>query len=209
MGRNISPKCKRCRREGEKLFLKGERCNTQNCSVAKRNYPPGMHGPVKARRLSEYGLQLREKQKVKKIYGILERQLEKYFNQASKKKGATDKNLIISLETRLDNAVYRLGYAKSRDQARQLVNHGHFYVNNRRTDIPSCQVKIGDKISLKPNFEKSSYFQTIKKSLKAENVPSWLVFNPGDNVAEVVASPRIEDLDQSFDTRLIIEFYSR
>lgn len=209
MARDLGPKCKKCRREGEKLFLKGDRCNTQHCSVARRSYPPGQHGTARPGRVSEYGLQLREKQKIKKVYGLLEKQLYRYFTNAAKKKGATDANLIQQLEVRLDNVVYRFGLAKSRSLARQLVVHGHIYVNGRKVTIPSYRVRVGDKISVKPSASKKNYWQGVLKSINTEEVPGWVSWDKKNNAGEVTNLPTADDVDQSFDTRLIIEFYSR
>ena len=209
MAKNLDPKCKRCRREGEKLFLKGERCYTPKCSMIRRNYFPGVHGPAGIVGKSEYYLQLREKQKAKKIYGLLEKQFRNYFLKASKKKGITDEILMQLLERRLDNVVFRLGFAKSRMQARQLINHKHFLVNDKIVNIPSYQVKQKDKIKLKKSSIKKPYFSNIIKSLTSETVPKWLKLDTKNLCGEVIDLPTLADIDRRINTRLIVEYYSR
>lgn len=206
-----APRCKLCRREGEKLFLKGDRCATQKCSVVKRNFPPGKDGTIRKTRISEYGRELRAKQKAKRIYGLRERQFKKYFSQALKFKGITGDYLIGLLETRLDNVIYRLGWAKSRSLARQLVSHGHVMLNGGRVDISSCQVRINDQISLRENDLKKTYFKTLATSSKQASVPTWLSSENKENnfKAKIIAKPTMKDVDQSIDTQLIVEFYSR
>jgi len=195
-------KCKLCRRAGEKLFLKGEKCNTQACPFIRRSYAPGQHGRI-PRRLSEYGLQLREKQKAKRIYQVNERQFKNYFKKAEKMKGVTGENLLRLLEMRLDNVVYRLGFSSSRAQARQIVSHGHILVNGRKVNIPSYQVKVGDKIALKEKSRKSFPI------LKVEKLPSWLSFDKKTNEGKVVDVPVRGDIDFNIAEDLIIEFYGR
>jgi small subunit ribosomal protein S4 len=209
MARYTGPVCKLCRREGMKLFLKGERCLTPKCSVERRGYAPGMHGQRRARKISEYGLQLREKQKVRRIYGVLERQFRKTYGEAERIAGATGENLIQLLERRLDNVVYRLGFADSRAQARQLVRHGHFTVNGRRTDIPSFQTKPGDVIAVREGSRKREYFQTIAQQLTRRTVAPWLSLDVRTLSARVVALPEAGQVEAKINPQLIVEYYSR
>jgi small subunit ribosomal protein S4 len=209
MARYTGPVCKLCRREGMKLFLKGERCLTPKCSVERRGYAPGMHGQRRARKISEYGLQLREKQKVRRIYGVLERQFRKTYGEAERIAGATGENLIQLLERRLDNVVYRLGFADSRAQARQLVRHGHFTVNGRRTDIPSFQTKPGDVIAVREGSRKREYFQTIAQQLTRRTVAPWLSLDVRTLSARVVALPESGQVEAKINPQLIVEYYSR
>ncbi len=209
MARDTGPVCRICRREGYKLYLKGERCFTDKCAVDRRNYPPGQHGHFRSKP-SDYGLRLREKQKVKKIYGVLETQFKHYFEQADRMKGITGYNLLLLLERRLDNIVYRMGFALSRRQARQLVRHGHFLVNGRKVNIPSYLVKVGDVIEVR---EKSRNREVIKKALETTEarggVPRWLELDK-DNFRGVVADlPKREELTMPIQEQLIVEFYSR
>jgi small subunit ribosomal protein S4 len=192
-----------------KLFLKGERCLTPKCSVERRGYAPGMHGQRRARKISEYGLQLREKQKVRRIYGVLERQFRKTYGEAERIAGATGENLIQLLERRLDNVVYRLGFADSRAQARQLVRHGHFTVNGRRTDIPSFQTKPGDVIAVREGSRKREYFQTIAQQLTRRTVAPWLSLDVRTLSARVVALPEAGQVEAKINPQLIVEYYSR
>ncbi len=212
MGRNLNPKCKQCRRLGEKLFLKGERCYTAKCAQLRRPYAPGVRGKSRGRGrgLSEYGKQLAEKQKVKKIYGLLEKQFKNYVLEAITAKGDSRDNLISKLETRLDNTIFRLGLAKSRETARQLVNHGLVKVNGRRVDIPSYQVKIKDKIELKDKLLKSPSFANLKITLQKQQLPSWIKLNPEKPQAEIVGKPMVGDLtDNVKNLGMVIEYYSR
>jgi small subunit ribosomal protein S4 len=204
-------KCKQCRREGEKLFLKGDRCTTQKCAVLRRNFPPGIHGATKQSRVSEYGKQLREKQKAKRVYLLREKQFRKYFDMSLKLKGVTGDNLIGLLETRLDNVVYRLGLAKSRALARQVVNHGHITVNDRKTNVGSFQLKEGDEVSIREQDLDKNYFKELLKSMNRDIVPAWLSLEVRGNnvVGKVVAKPTLRDIDQSIDTHTIVEFYSK
>jgi len=210
MARNLGPQCKICRRVGEKLFLKGERCYLTKCSLVKRKYPPGLHGPKGHTRLSEYGLHLREKQRLKKTYQILERQLKRYFNQAKKKVGNTEVILLKLLEMRLDNVIYRAGFSLSRKLARQMINHGHILVNQKRVDIPSFQVKVGDIIKIK---EKTANIQQIRDNLRSNQgkmeMPAWLSLDSQKFEIKIIKEPDLEDLPKNFNTRLIVEFYSR
>ncbi len=209
MARNLKSKCEQCRREGEKLFLKGERCYLTKCAVTRRGYPPGMHGPKGKARLTGYGTQLREKQKAKRIYGILERQFKNYFEKASKRMGDTSEFLLQLLEMRLDNVIYRLGFAKARQQARQMVGHGLLFVNGKKVTIPSFQVKIGDVISIKPSAASKKIFQNLPQTLQKQEVPAWLALDVTKLEGKVTRKPTKDDLKTQFDLKMIIEFYSR
>jgi small subunit ribosomal protein S4 len=209
MARNLKSKCARCRREGEKLFLKGERCYMAKCGAVRRPYPPGMHGPKGKSRLTGYGTQLREKQKAKHIYGILERQFRNYFDKASKKRGDTSEFLLQLIEMRFDNTVYRLGLGKSRQQARQLVNHGLFFVNGKRVTIPAYQVEVGDIISIKPSAANKKIFQNLSQTLQKHEAPVWLSLDSAKLEGKVVRKPTKDDVKTQFDLKMIIEFYSR
>ena len=207
MARDISPKCKKCRREGVKLFLKGDRCSGIKCAMIKRPYAPGQHGQARKMGLSEYGTQLREKQKVRRTYGIMEGQFKKYYDIASRMSGNTGNLLASFLEKRMDNVVYRLGMASSRSQARQLVNHGHFLLNGKKMDIPSCLVGEGDVISIKS--DKSSYFQDLKNLIKNHQTPSWLSLDIKKVEGKVISEPVLKEIDTNIDVHLIIEYYSK
>ncbi|RLE31220.1 30S ribosomal protein S4 [Candidatus Acetothermia bacterium] len=207
MGRYTGPKCRLCRREGTKLFLKGDRCYSDKCAMNRRPFPPGQHGRFR-RRLTGYAIRLREKQKLKRIYGIREEQFRRYIEEAQKVKGRTGTALLRILEERLDNVVYRAGFASSRAQARQLVSHGHFLVNGRVTDIPSYRVEPGDVIEVKPQ-SKDKLRELIKGTAEKRNLPSWLARDLESLRIQVTAEPAEEDLDKSIDTNLIVEFYSR
>lgn len=209
MARNLDPKCKQCRREGKKLFLKGERCYTQKCAMIKKAYPPGMHRDKRRRGASEYGLQLREKQKVKRIYGVLERQFNKYFKEASQKKENIGEVILRFLEMRFDNVVYRLGFASSRSQARQLVSHNHFLINNKRVNVASYRVKVNDIISVKKSSLNQKYFKDLKGTLKNHQVPSWLSLDKDKLKGKVVALPKKEDIESALEMQLVVEYYSR
>jgi len=206
MAKKLAPKCKQCRREGKKLFLKGDRCNTSKCSMVKRNYPPGAHGPKGYGRLTTYGLQLREKQKAKKIYGLLETQFKNYFIKASKKRGDTAKLLVEALESRLDNVIFRAGFAKSRSQARQIVSYHHLLVNSKPVNIPSFHVKTGNIISLS---KKEKYpIKNLKETLEGSKY-SWLAINPDLLEIKITDQPNTEEITGEFNPTLITEFYSR
>lgn len=210
MGKNLQAKCKQCRRAGEKLFLKGDRCNTTKCAMVKRNYPPGFHGQMKSmRRLSNYGTQLNEKQKAKKQYTLLEKQFRNIFEKAKSKSGNNEDNFINMLEMRLDNVVYRSGFASSRSQARQLVNHGHFTVGGRKMTIPSYTTKIGDQIEIKANKSNNKYFRNISEKLKNSQVPGWLHMDRKKAVVKVLQMPDMKIVNPNFNVKMIIEFYSR
>ena len=209
MARYIDPVCRQCRRVGEKLFLKGERCYTPRCAVERRHRPPGDHIP-RRRRPSEYALQLREKQKVRWTYGVLERQFRKYFDMAREQAGITGDNLMSILETRLDNVVYRLSFADSRRQARQLVNHGHFHVNGRRMDIPSYLVKAGDTVTWKRvNDSVPEFIAALTEDIPKRPVPTWLQLDPASLTGQVVAIPDAASADTAIEVRLIVELYSK
>jgi len=211
MARYTDAVCKLCRREGMKLFLKGDRCFTK-CPLEKKSYPPGQHGPTRRarRKVSDYGRQLREKQKVRRIYGVYERQFRRYFRQAVQAKGMTGTALLQLLERRLDNVVYRMGLASSRAQARQLVTHGHIMVNGHKVDIASYSVRPGDVITVKERSRKSPYFKELAEDFgKKQTPPKWLSVNPDDMTATVVALPEREDIDITINEQLIVEFYSR
>jgi len=206
------PSCKLCRRLGVKLFLKGERCFTQKCAFLKRPYPPGIKGKRRKPPLSEYGEQLREKQKLKQIYGIGERQLKKYVEEVLKKKGKTldlGDELIKKLELRLDRVVYQLGFATSQAQARQLVSHGYFLVNDEPVNIPSFELKLGDKISLRPTKKNKKIIEFIKLRIKSQKVPSWLKLDPEKLEGKVENTPKLKDISPPFNTSKIFEFYSK
>jgi len=204
--------CKLCRREGEKLFLKGQRCFTPKCAYERRGFPPGDHGrdsQYRRRRASDYQRQLREKQKTRRIYGVSEKQFRRYYRTALKRRGLTSEILLQMLERRLDNVVYRLGYAESRAQARQLVTHGHFNVNNRRTDIPSMLVRPGDQIEVREGSRTRSYFSDLEAAAETRNVPQWLNRDLPNLAGSVIQNPERRDVDASLNEQLIIEFYSR
>jgi small subunit ribosomal protein S4 len=211
LARYIDPVCKLCRREGEKLFLKGDRCFSPKCAVERRSYPPGQHGRQAQfrRKDSDYRMQLRAKQKARRVYGVFERQFRRYFEQAQHQKGLTGINLLIILETRLDNVIYRLGLAASRPQARQLISHGHFSVNGRKTNIPSFLVSAGDIIAVRDNSKANTYFKEIARNLDRGRVPEWLQIDPGALSGRVVSVPTREYIDATLDEQLIVEFYSR
>jgi len=208
MGRYIGPACRLCRRVGEKLFLKGERCFTPKCAVERRRTPPG--DPSKRRRrVSDHGVQLIEKQKARYSYGIMEGQFSRYVERAFKKPGITGEYLIELLERRLDNVVYRLGFADSRKQARQLVLHGHFEVNNHKTDIPSYSVGLGDVVSWKESARQKEFAQALAGAGSRRAIPQWLTVDQKAMNGKASSLPTADDLISSFDTRLIVEFYSR
>lgn len=209
MARNLDPKCKQCRRVGEKLFLKGERCFSAKCAIVKRNYPPGVHGGKGRTRQTEYGLQLQEKQKAMKEYRVLERQFRLTFERAKHQAGNVSDNFLKLLESRLDNVVYRLGLASSRDTARQLVNHGHITVNGKKVSIPSYQVKTGDIIKIKESAKRKKVFANLPERLKKATLPSWLNLDISQLEGKVLHAPGEADLPQNIKTQMIVEFYSR
>ena len=208
MARYIDSVCKLCRREGMKLFLKGERCLSDKCAFERRSYGPGVHGQ-RQRKQSEYGVRLREKQKVKRLYGLLEKQFRNYYHQAARQKGITGENLLRLLERRLDNVVYRLGLAHSRKQARQLVRHNHLLVNGRKVNIPSYIVNQGDKVAVKEKSRKLEAFLTALERVDARGVPAWLEIDREQARGVVLNLPAREDIDQDIQEQLIIELYSK
>jgi small subunit ribosomal protein S4 len=208
MARYTGPVCRLCRRASEKLFLKGERCYTPKCSVEKRRRPPG-NQVARRRRVSDWGIQLREKQKARQIYGVLERQFRTYFGQARRSPGVTGTNLLELLERRLDNVVHRVGFGDSRQQARQRVLHGHFTVNGRKVWTPSYRVRSGDVVAWKERTTKLDFYQDVAKRVGQRPLPAWLSLNRSTMTAEVVRTPELEDFGTTIETRLIVEHYSR
>jgi small subunit ribosomal protein S4 len=201
--------CRQCRREGLKLFLKGDRCYSDKCSIERRSYPPGQHGQARVRKVSDYAIQLREKQKVRRIYGMLEGQFERFFEASEQAKGITGENLLGRLESRLDNVIFRLGFASSRNQARQIVKHNHILVNGKKVNIPSFLISVGDKISIR---EKSRGVEMINDSLESvarRGVPSWLTLDAANFVGEVKALPNREEITMPIQENLIVELYSK
>jgi len=212
MSKYIGPVCRLCRREGEKLYLKGARCLSPKCAVEKRNYPPGQHGKegqFRRNRSSDYLLQLREKQKARRVYGVLEKQFRRYYRRALKSRGVTGQMLLQLLERRLDNVVFRLGYAANRAQARNLVTHGHFNVNGRRTDVPSFTVDPGDMIDVRPGSQRRPYFHGLREGDERRNVPGWLTADVPQLSGKVLRLPAREEIDANLNEQLIVEFYSR
>ena len=208
MARYTGSSCKLCRREGMKLFLKGDRCLSSKCAITARGTAPGQHGAAK-KKMSEYGTQMREKQKAKRYYGVPEKQFRNYFTIADKKEGMTGENLLTILELRLDNAVYRMGMAESHKEARQLVRHGHFTVNGKKLDIPSALIKAGDVVEIKETSRSSDKFKGLIESLATKTAPKWLEVNKETGKAKVVALPAREDIDFEFNEQLIVELYSK
>ncbi len=207
MARYTGPSCRLCRREGEKLYLKGDRCYTDKCAVGKRNFAPGQHGTSR-KKLSNYGLQLREKQKAKRFYGLLESQFRKYFEMADRRSGITGENLLSILESRLDNTVFRMGLATSRKEARQLVTHGHFTINGKKVDIPSYLVNVGEVIAVKEKSKASNKFKAIAEGFKG-SAPQWLTVDAEKLEGKVVALPSRDDIDLPIAENLIVELYSK
>ena len=209
MARYIGAVCRLCRREGMKLFLKGERCYTEKCAIEKRNLPPGQHGKLRKAKVVGYGLQLREKQKVKRIYGVLENQFRRYFEMADRTRGITGETLLQLLERRLDNVLYRLGLATSRAQARQLARHGHFTVNGRKVDIPSYQVKPGDVVGVRASSAENPAIQHALEEVKGRGVPEWLSFDQGTMSGRIASLPTREQINLPVQEQLIVELYSK
>lgn len=209
MARNLDAKCKQCRRAGEKLFLKGERCKTVKCAIVKRNYPPGFHGPKSKTRPTDYGMQLNEKQKAKKQYGILEKQFRLTFEKAQKKTGNIGDNFMQLLESRFDNVVARIGLASSHSQARQLISHGLLTINNKKVDIPSYIVKIGDVIKIKPNKLNSKIFTSIKEKIKPADMPGWISYDANTTEFKILSLPDTAVMKPNFNVQMIVEYYSR
>lgn len=208
MARYRDPVCRLCRRQGEKLFLKGDRCYSGKCAFDRRPYAPGEHGRVR-KKLSEYGLQLQEKQKARRIYGVLERQFRRYFERAEREKGITGENLLRYLERRLDNVVFRLGLATSRNQARQLVRHGHIAVNGRRVNIPSYLVNVGDEVAIHDASRERPFIKEITAGLTHRTPPPWLELDAENLRGRVVSLPKREDIDVPIAEHLIVELYSK
>lgn len=209
MARYLGAVCRLCRREGMKLFLKGERCYTDKCAIEKRNVPPGQHGRARKAKMVGYGVQLREKQKVKRTYGILENQFRRYFEAADRQKGITGQLLLQMLERRLDNVVYRLGFATSRPQARQLVRHGHFTVNGRKVDIPSFAVRLGDTIAVRSTSATNVTIQHATEEVKGRGVPEWLLLDLGALSGRISQFPTREQINLPVEEQLIVELYSK
>jgi small subunit ribosomal protein S4 len=211
MARYTGSVCKHCRREGQKLFLKGQKCYTEKCPVERRAYPPGQHGPAQARRRkqSDYAMQLREKQKVKRIYGLQERQFRNLFGAAVRKGGVTGENLLIGLETRLDNIVFRLGFASSRNQARQLVRHRHVEVNGELVDVPSYEVRAGDDVAVRAPSRELEVVEVNLGSRVRPKLPEWLTLDDKNRVARVVRAPTRDDIPMEIQEQLIVELYSK
>lgn len=207
MARYTDANCRLCRREGQKLFLKGERCYSTKCAMERRNFPPGQHGQGRRSKISEYGLQLREKQKAKRFYGLQETQFRNLFEKAERKQGKTGENLLVALETRLDNVVFRLGFASSRKEARQMVVHGHFTVNGKKVDVPSFTVQPGDVIKVKERSASSPKFKEIKEM--AITVPSWITVDVSKLEGNIVTIPTREEIDTPIAEHLIVELYSK
>lgn len=208
MARNLEPKCKQCRREGEKLFLKGEKCFSDKCAIERRNYPPGQHGQKKGR-LSDYGVQLREKQKIKKIYGILENQFRNIYKNADSQKGITGVNLMQILECRLDNVAYLMGFGSSRSEARQIVRHNSILVNGKRTNIPAYQVKPGDKIELSTKAKNQLRIKTAINSAENRTFPIWLDMNVKEMQGVFKSKPDRTDISSTINESLVVELYSK
>ncbi len=208
MARYTDPVCRLCRREGLKLFLKGGRCYTKKCSFERRPTPPGQHG-VRRRKVGEYGLQLREKQKVRRVYGVLEKQFRNYFIEATLRPGVTGELMLRSLELRLDNVAFRLGLAPSRAAARQIVAHGHLSVNGVPTNIPSYRLKVGDRVEVRESHKERELFKTVKESLRSHQAPDWLSVDAAKLSGSVLALPRRDQMPPEFNEQLVVEYYSR
>jgi len=212
MAKYIGPVCKLCRREGEKLFLKGERCYTAKCAFDRRGFAPGQHGRTGGRgsdRASDYARQLRAKQKARRVYGIFERQFRRFYGVALRRRGLTGLNLLQTLETRLDNVVYRMGYAVNRAQARELVTHGHFMVNDRRTDVPSMLLRPGDQVTVREGSRASTYFKELRDIADTRNAPTWLERDLKNLSGRVLRLPERAEVDGNLNEQLIVEYYSR
>jgi len=208
MARYTEGVCKQCRREGVKLYLKGDRCLGPKCGIERRAYAPGVHGQ-RRRKPTEYSTQLREKQKARRIYGVLERQFRKTYADAERETGATGENLLRLMELRMDNVVFRLGFADSRSAARQLVNHGHFVVNSHRLDIPSATIKVGDTVAVSEKSKGLTYFKDLLKDINRKSVPSWMSLNAQALSGKVASMPTRAEIDTELQEQLIVEFYSR
>jgi len=208
MARYTGSVCRLCRREGAKLYLKGSRCYTKKCAFERRPSPPGQHG-VRRRKVGEFGMQLREKQKVRRVYSVMERQFKNYFDAADARPGMTGENLLRMLELRLDNVVYRMGFATSRAQARQLVGHGHFSVNGRPTNVPSFQLKPGDRVEVRQSRASRDPFKTAKATLRSQQGPEWLSVDAGTLTGTVAELPRRDQMPLDLNEQLVVEYYSR
>jgi len=208
MARYTGPACKLCRREGKKLYLKGERCTSGKCALDRRSTAPGQHGAAK-KKMGEYGVQLREKQATRRYYGVLEKQFKNYYAEAERKEGMTGENLLILLERRLDNTVYRMGLAESHREARQLVLHAHFTLNGKKVNIPSILVKPGDVVSVKESSRDSAKIKALAEALESKTAPKWLDVDKTNLTAKVVSFPAREDIDFEFNEQLIVELYSK
>ena len=208
MARYTGPVCRLCRREGKKLYLKGDRCVSGKCALDRRNTAPGQHGAA-TKKLKEYGKQTREKQSARRYYGVLEKQFVNYYEEATRQQGMTGENLLKLLERRFDNVVYRMGLASSRKEARQLVLHGHFTINGKKANIPSILVRSGDVIAVAENFKKSAKCKALAEALETKISPKWLEVDKANLVAKVVALPEREDIDFPFEEQLIVELYSK
>ena len=208
MARYTGPACKLCRREGKKLYLKGERCTSGKCALDRRSTAPGQHGAAK-KKMGEYGVQLREKQSTRRYYGVLEKQFKNYYEEAARKEGMTGENLLVLLERRLDNTVYRMGLAESHRDARQLVLHAHFTLNGKKVNIPSILVKPGDVISVKESSRDSAKIKGLAEALESKTAPKWLDVDKTNLTAKVVSVPAREDIDYDFNEQLIVELYSK
>lgn len=209
MARNLDPKCRQCRREGEKLFLKAEKCFTDKCAIEKRNFPPGQHGQRRASRLSDYGVQLREKQKVRRIYGVLEKQFRSYYKEADRRKGVTGENLLQLLECRLDNVTYRMGLAGSRTEARQVVKHNSILVNGKRVNIPSYQVRAGDVVSVVEASKKQLRIKSALEAADERGFPEWLEVDVKTFTGTFKSAPVRDDLPATINESLVVELYSK
>ena len=209
MARNLDPKCRQCRREGEKLFLKAEKCFTEKCAIEKRNYPPGQHGQRRSSRLSDYGVQLREKQKLRRIYGVLEKQFRSYYAEADRKKGITGENLLQMLESRLDNVAYKMGLGGSRTEARQIVRHNSILVNGKRVDIPSYQVQPGDSISVADQSKDQLRIKSALEAADERGLPEWLEVDVKKLTGIFKNRPERDDLPSTINESLVVELYSK
>ena len=209
MARYIGPVCRLCRREGMKLFLKGERCYTEKCAIEKRNTPPGQHGRARKAKMVGYGVQLREKQKVKRIYGVLENQFRRYFETAERTRGITGETLLQLLERRLDNVVYRAGFSTSRAQARQLVRHGHFLVNGKKVDVPSYSVRAGDVVSVHQTSLENAAIAHAMEEVKGRGVPEWIAIDSTKLAGTIASLPTREQINLPVQEQLIVELYSK
>ena len=209
MSRYTGPVCRLCRRERMKLFLKGDRCFKEKCAIERRGYPPGQHGQRRGRRNLGYGVQLREKQKVKRIYGVLEKQFRNYFKTAERSRGITGENLLALLESRLDNVVYSLGFASSRAQARQFVRHGHILVDSRKTTIPAFQVRVGQTIAIRERSQKNDFIRASVETARGRGIPSWLELDADQFSGKMASLPKREEIKLPVEEQLIVELYSK